>query len=83
MDEGWSQVFQTKFTGILLNPINHEVDSSSPHKVVKSLCFGTSINFKAFFDKYFVVKSCSRFSKLLVEFNEDSKTGRGFKIRIP
>jgi hypothetical protein len=45
-----------------------------PHKVFESLCFSASVNFKAFFDGYFVVKSHWRLSKLLVESNEVSKS---------
>ncbi len=54
-----------------------------PHKVFGSLFFSTSVNFKAFFDKYFVVKSHLRLSKLQIEFNDLSKAVPGFKIRTP
>jgi hypothetical protein len=75
MDEGWSQVSQTSFIEIR--------SDFSPHKVFESLFFSASVNFKDFFDDYFVVKSHSRVSKLLIEFNDVSKTGLGFKIRTP
>jgi hypothetical protein len=48
-DRGWFQVSQTSFSKILSAP--------TPHKVFESLCFSASVNFKAFFDKYFLVKS--------------------------
>jgi hypothetical protein len=75
MDEGWSQVSQTTFIEIR--------SDASLNKVVKSLCFGTLANFKACFDEYFVVKCHLRVWKLLVEFNDVSKTGLGSKIRTP
>jgi hypothetical protein len=75
MDEGWSQVSQTTFIEIR--------SDASLNKVVKNLCFGTSANFKACFDEYFVVKCRLRVQKLLIEFNDVSKTGLGSKIRIP
>jgi hypothetical protein len=73
MDEGWSQDSQTMVFEIRLD--------SSPHKIFESLLFTTSAIFKAFFDEYFVVKSHSRVLKLIVEFNDASKTGLGSKIR--
>ncbi len=75
MDEGWSQVSQTTFIEIR--------SDASLNKVVKSLCFGTSSNFKACFDEYFVVKCRLRVHKLLLEFIDVSKTktGLGSKIR--
>jgi hypothetical protein len=75
MDEGWSLVSQTSFIEIR--------SASSPHKVFESLCFSASVNFKNFFDEYFVVKSLPRLSKLLVESTEVSKSVLGSKIRTP
>jgi hypothetical protein len=37
--------------------------------------FSTFVNFKAFFDEFFVAKSRFGLLKLLVEFNDVSKTG--------
>jgi hypothetical protein len=74
MDEGWSQVSQTSFSQIR--------SASSPQRVFESLFFSASVNFKAFFDECFVIKSLSRLSKLL-ESNKVSKTVLGSKIRAP
>jgi hypothetical protein len=57
--------------------------ASSPLKIFESLFFSASVNFKAFFDKYFVVKSHACLFKLPMEFNEVSKIGLGSKIRTP
>jgi hypothetical protein len=73
MDEGWSQVSQTTFIEIR--------SDASLNKVLECLFLSASVNFKAFFDKYFVVKCHLRVWKLLVEFNEVSKTGFESKIR--
>jgi hypothetical protein len=75
MVQGWFQVSQTSFSQIL--------SASSPHKVFESLCFSASVNFKAFFDEYFVVKSHSCVLKFLIEFIDVSKTGLESKIRTP
>jgi hypothetical protein len=75
MDEGWSQVSQTTFIEIW--------SDASQNKVLECLCFSTSVDFKAFFDKYFVVKCHLRVWKLLMEFNKVSKTGFASKIRTP
>ncbi len=45
--------------------------------------FSASVNFKAFFDEYFVVKSHLHVQKFFVEFNDVSKTGLTSKIRTP
>jgi hypothetical protein len=75
MDEGWSQVPQTSFIEIR--------SDAFLNKVLECLCFGASVNFKDFFDKYFVVRSHLRVWRLLVEFNEVFKTVFKFKIRTP
>ncbi len=54
-----------------------------PTKFSKVYFFSASVNFKAFFDECFVIKSLSRLSKLLVESNKVSKTVLGSKIRAP
>jgi hypothetical protein len=74
MDEGWSQDSQTMVFEIRLD--------SSPHKIFESLLFQRLLSSRHFFDEYFVVKSHSRVLKLLVEFNDASKTGLGSKIEI-
>jgi hypothetical protein len=48
MNEGWFQLFQTSFIEVVL--------ASSSHKIFEFF-FSTSVNFKDFFDKYFMVKS--------------------------
>jgi hypothetical protein len=69
MVQGWSQ---TSFSQILSAP--------TPNKIFESLCFSASVNFKAFFDTYFVVKSHLRVQKFFVEFNDDPKTALKSKI---
>jgi hypothetical protein len=75
MDEGWSQVSETTFIEIW--------SDASLNKVLECLCFSTSVDFKAFFDKYFVVKCHLRVWKLLIEFNKVFKTGFASKIHTP
>jgi hypothetical protein len=75
MGEGCCQMSQTMVFEIR--------PASSTLKIFESLFFSTSVNFKAFSDKYFVVKFHSLVMKLIVEFNSDSKTGLGSKIRTP
>jgi hypothetical protein len=75
MDEGLSQVSQTSFSQILSAP--------TLNKIFKSLCFSASVNFKAFFGTYFVIKSHLRVLKFFVEFKDVSKTALKSKIRKP
>jgi hypothetical protein len=56
---------------------------SYPSQNFRNFFLSASVNFKTFYDKYFVVKSHSRAVKLPVEFNVISKTGLQSKIRIP
>jgi hypothetical protein len=57
--------------------------ASSPLKIFESLCFFNVYQLQGFFYKYFVVKSHKRVPKLIVEFNDASKTALGSKIRTP
>jgi hypothetical protein len=75
--DGWGMVLGVP-NNFLWNPI-----WCFPEQSCQKFCFGTLANFKACFDEYFVVKCRLRVWKLLVAFNDVSKTGLGSKIRTP
>jgi hypothetical protein len=55
-------------------------DLMLPFRKFSKVCvFSASVNFKAFFDKYFLAKSHTCLLKLQVEFNDVFKTGLGSK----
>jgi hypothetical protein len=72
MVQGWSQ-----------KSFNEILSASSLNQIFRKFVFSTFVNFKAFFDEFFVAKSRFGLLKLLVEFNDVSKTGLESKIRTP